>query len=163
MTTKDTRFKKGVSGNPKGRPSVPKDIKDARNLNKVELSKILNGYIFLTDEELKRKISDPDVPIVEKIVAKTLMEALKVGCYRRLEFIFDRLIGKEAVQRQVVPLTQLAKEPGFIDQLFDIPGIGHACYMKLTEVLNLQEREVEYARRMGEEDVEAQETHDLKS
>src|SRR5687768_11480074 len=90
-------LKKGETANPNGRPRLPEDIKEARALNKIELERILNKYLYLSRAELNAELAKPNTPAIELTVGKILSEALKRGDERRLDFILTRVVG--AVKR----------------------------------------------------------------
>jgi hypothetical protein len=87
-------FKPGQSGNPNGRPPLVPEIKGMRQLNKLELERILNRCAFLTVPEIKALIKSKDTPIFENIVAKILLKAFEYGDQWRTEFVLQRLIGR---------------------------------------------------------------------
>jgi hypothetical protein len=87
-------FPPGVSGNPNGRPKVPEEIKMARALNKLELERILNEFIYMTPDEMTTKIESGSATAIEAMVGAIILAAVKHGDQARLNFILDRLIGK---------------------------------------------------------------------
>jgi hypothetical protein len=90
-----TSFKKGKSGNPAGRPALIPELKGARQLNRIELERILNRCAFLSVAEIKALANDrKGVSIFEGIVAEILFRAWESGDQWRLEFILNRLIGR---------------------------------------------------------------------
>lgn len=86
-------FKPGESGNPAGREPLPEDIKQARKLNKIELERILNEYLYMTLKEIQVKANHAETPALEVFVAKIIGEGIKKGDHFRLNFLFDRVIG----------------------------------------------------------------------
>lgn len=86
-------FPPGVSGNYKGRPKVPEDLKTARWLNKIELERILNEYAYLPRPELEERLTLPSTPPIELAVGRLWIETIDRGDERRLGFIIDRLVG----------------------------------------------------------------------
>lgn len=91
---KDTKFKKGSSGNPGGRPKLPADVKEAKNLTQNQMILILNHLMFMTDLQIKSILSDPKTNKFERIVARILEKADLHGDSTRLEFLLNRTIGK---------------------------------------------------------------------
>lgn len=87
------KFQPGESGNPNGRPPLPEDIRQARKLNKIELERVLNEYIYLNASEIKARLQDTTTPALELMVGKIIAESIKKGDERRLSFLLDRLIG----------------------------------------------------------------------
>lgn len=93
---KANQFKPGQSGNPEGRPKLPPDIVEARRLNRVELERILNRYIWMTKAELSAAITDAATPLMEVMIASLVARAAKEGDQQRLGFVLDRLGFKAA-------------------------------------------------------------------
>jgi hypothetical protein len=89
-----TYFKKGKSGNPKGRPTVPKEIRDIKKLSADELAEIVSTLFFATDAEIASLINDPDAPKLKKIVASILNKTAESGNATQLDQLLNRVIGK---------------------------------------------------------------------
>ena len=126
------RFEKGKSGNPGGRTKMPAEVKEARMLNRKTMELALNKFLTWKVSDLVDFVNDRSNPTMEVIVAKILSEAIKRGDQIRLNFIFDRLIGKvkEEVQLHGAKPTiiQLLNNEGQIvlgteKTLKDIEGI----------------------------------------
>lgn len=94
-------FKPGESGNPYGRPRLPGAVAEARKLNKVELERILNKYIYLNMQEMQFCANDPTTPAIDLIVIKMVLESIKRGDHVRLETILNRLVGKVADKAEI--------------------------------------------------------------
>lgn len=88
------QWKPGQSGNPEGRTKLPEDIRAAKKLNKIELERLLNLYLTLSDEEIKTRLLDNKTPQLEKMIASIVCKAIDSGDQQRLTFILDRLVGK---------------------------------------------------------------------
>ena len=84
----------GQSGNPKGYKGFPKDLKEARKLNQAELERLVNKYLYFSQEEMDAHVSQPDTPMIEHMVASIISLASTKGDQLRLDFILNRLIGK---------------------------------------------------------------------
>lgn len=91
---KEFEFKKGNSGNPNGRPPLPEELKKARKINKAKASQIINDFMNMTILEIKEQISTDDTHAMESLIGKIIIEAQKIGDYSRVNFLFDRMIGK---------------------------------------------------------------------
>jgi len=89
-------WKPGQSGNLDGRPATPKDVKDGRIANRVQLERILAKFLGLGREELKAIMGNPETPAMELLVASILVKAITNGDYTRAAFLFDRAFGKVA-------------------------------------------------------------------
>lgn len=95
-------WKKGVSGNPKGGGrKAPADLQQAKQLNKIEVERLLNKYCYMSLPLLKSALNDDTRPMIDICVIRILIEAAKKGDYQRLGFIFDRLIGKVTTEIDV--------------------------------------------------------------
>jgi hypothetical protein len=90
----DTKFKKGKSGNPRGRPRIPDDIRAARALNQFQLERILNHVIFLPMSEITALTKSKDAPAFLVGSAKIVQNFAKQGNIWAYNAILDRLIGR---------------------------------------------------------------------
>lgn len=89
-----TSFKKGQSGNPAGRPVVPPDIKAARQVNQIEVERILNHVSFLPVEQINKLVKDEKAPALLVGAAKIMQKLVKYGDLWAASFILDRMIGR---------------------------------------------------------------------
>lgn len=92
-----------------GRPPLPKDIKEARELNQVEAVRLLNKFRNMSLDELKEISSNPSTTAFDHM----LISVIKYGISQKnpmaaLEFFFNRLIGKpkESLEITVNPYQQ---------------------------------------------------------
>lgn len=101
-----TSFKPGQSGNLKGGPRVPDDIKAMRALNQYELDRILNHAVFLSVNEINALAKDTEAPAILAGAAKIIQKMAKYGDIWAANFVLDRLIGRtrEGQPRDVTPL-----------------------------------------------------------
>lgn len=88
-------FKKGQSGNPKGRPPLPEDVKAARKLGKAEFVRLVNDYLWINWDEAQKRLSSKKEPVslMEQAVGNLALDAAN-GDRGALDLILDRLIGK---------------------------------------------------------------------
>jgi len=112
MPREDSQWKPGQSGNPKGRPPTPKDLKGAKELNKVELERILNKYIYMSRSEMNKAIKKKDTPAIELLVISLIQKGMQYGDPRRIEAILERLVGKvkKEVELQGNTIADLFRE-----------------------------------------------------
>jgi hypothetical protein len=89
-------WQKGETGNPKGAPKTPEDVKALRKLNGPEFDRVANKYLFLTKAEIVKIVNDPTTPSLELIVASVIHKAIIEGDAKRLEYLLMRVIGKVA-------------------------------------------------------------------
>lgn len=91
-----TKFKKGVSGNPKGRPRLPDDIKNARQVNKLEHDRAVNHVAFLPMNELNALVKDKEAPAFVVGAAKMMQKFAKYGDVFVYHALMDRMLGRVA-------------------------------------------------------------------
>src|SRR4051812_25650975 len=89
-----TQFKKGQSGNPGGKKPLAPEVRNAAHLTKERLITILNEFINLDREQIALKLQDPKATMLELAVGHIIAKAAKDGDTLRLNFLFDRIVGK---------------------------------------------------------------------
>lgn len=94
MGREKTQFKKGQSGNPSGRPKIGADLTKLNHLTKQKLITILNTFINMTRDEIAERLQDPKATMLEMAVGHIIAKAAKEGDTMRLNFLFDRIVGK---------------------------------------------------------------------
>ena len=87
-------FKKGQSGNPSGRPKLPKDIVEGRKLNQIEVVRIFNEFSNYSAAQMRDLLNNPETKAFELLIGKIMFEAIKHGDHQRMNFILDRMVGK---------------------------------------------------------------------
>jgi hypothetical protein len=103
-------FKPGQSGNPGGRPSISPEEKKYRSLSRKQFSEM--GSLIVTGnwEELQSVEKHPDSTVLEKLVAKVLLDAHKTGNWGVVNSLLDRLIGKPTENVQLSYLRRVVKK-----------------------------------------------------
>lgn len=91
---KASKFKPGQSGNPKGRPVVALEVREATKATRETIEKRLNDLMFASKEVLESILGDPRSTALDLMVAGIVMRAANDGCTVRLNFLLDRLIGR---------------------------------------------------------------------
>lgn len=93
MSNPATQFKKGQSGNPKGRPKELPDIRMAKAMSRAELAILLMKYFKMPQKELAAVVNDKEMNSGDAAIAQIFRNAID-GDHTSLNFIFDRMIGK---------------------------------------------------------------------
>jgi hypothetical protein len=86
-------FKKGQSGNPKGRPKLPPEIKILRSLDLATFLSELHDLWRAPRCELERILDNKDAEAGRGALARALFNATK-GDLDALELLLNRLLGK---------------------------------------------------------------------
>lgn len=134
---KPYRFKPGQVANPGGRPKLPDDIKEARNINQIEFERIMNRYLFLPADELSVVIGRPETTVLERLVGTILLKGVKRGDVARAEWALNRTLGKVKdrlqIESQSVRLT--GRIPSTDELSLDNPNLTMAQLEAFQEKL----------------------------
>ncbi len=84
------KFKPGQTGNPKGRPPEPKELKAIKQMTKGEFSVLIHKLIELKPEEL----STFKGTVLEMAMASAMQKAIKSGDFSNIQGFIERLFGK---------------------------------------------------------------------
>lgn len=93
-------FKHGHAGGPGAKP-VPQDLKEARALNVIESERVINKFLHMPLKDMVLFLKDNTNTVHEMLIARILIEAIKEGDHKRLEWIYERLLGKLKVDIDV--------------------------------------------------------------
>ncbi len=88
------RFKKGVSGNPKGRPPITAEFRALRELTLESYRGVIEKVLSGNPRALEIMIADPATPAIQVGIAQAVVNAIKEGDYSVIERIAERIIGK---------------------------------------------------------------------
>lgn len=106
-----TRFKPGVSGNPKGHPSTKKG--ERKVLTRPRVEEEISKLADMPKDELMEVASNPKTPMLTIMIASVMVHAAKEGDSQRLNFLLDRSIGR------VVEKLELTKAEPFVVHRLD--------------------------------------------
>lgn len=102
-----------------GRPANPPEIKAASNLSMAEARAKLTEYMKLTMVELEAAMKDRTKEAMDLWIIRIVLLGIKNGDHIRLNFMFDRLIGK---------VTEKIEHKGAVPVLIDY-GDGTSTYL----------------------------------
>ncbi len=118
-------FKKGEITNPKGRPKTPDDIAFAKELNKAFVEVKIGELLRKSINELEVLLRDKDKESIDHFIGRIIINGIVTGDHRRLNFLFDRIIGKVTEKVDVqLPAPFLVES---------IDGETIECGMKMEE------------------------------
>ena len=86
-------FPKGVSGNPAGYSSLPREIKEERRRNQAGLIRLVTTYSNLSHEQAMQRLQGPDCTQIEEMV-QGLVNRAKEGDVNAFKFLMETMVGK---------------------------------------------------------------------
>lgn len=93
----NSKWKKGVSGNPRGKAPLPPDLHGVKKLFNQELvEKTFIKYMTMTIEEFEKIGQDKSLPALDHVIMMIIRKAGLDGDQQRLDFLLNRTIGKVA-------------------------------------------------------------------
>jgi hypothetical protein len=86
-------FKKGQSGNPKGRPRKFVCLLKDMGYNKQDVDTTIQNMMSMTIDELADVFKDPKATVLEKTVANAIKKGIEKGSLYSLETLMNRVYG----------------------------------------------------------------------
>jgi len=87
------KFKKGQSGNPKGRPKKYVSLLIDNGYKRSEINDTIQAMLAMTMSELQDVYSNPDATILEKTIANAMRKSLEKGSLYSIETLISRTFG----------------------------------------------------------------------
>ena len=112
---KEQQFKKGKTGNQKGRPKLPQDVKDIRKYETSEFIRMMNQFLDMSRDEFQHYLTSKTISVREMRIAKMIEQDLKGNVRYCLE-MNERMMGKSKQEVNLntnntgIDLTALSKD-----------------------------------------------------
>jgi hypothetical protein len=105
------KFKPGQSGNPRGRQPLRPDLRRIQLMTADDSKRLLQKLMDLPKQSLEDLAADPSTPAMDLMVIQIILKAVQDGDHARLNFLFDRTIGKvlDKKEIEVRPVTYVTK------------------------------------------------------
>ena len=118
-------FKKGQSGNPKGRPRKYVSTLTDQGYKLSEINDTIQAMMAMSLDELKKVYQDKEATILEKTIAHSMQKGLKNGNLSSMETLLTRVYGR--------PKEKLETEGTNTNFNVDLSGLSTKDLLKLIE------------------------------
>jgi hypothetical protein len=105
------RWKKGESGNPKGRPKKPVLQMKVIGYKLAEINDTIQLMCSMTAEELKTIWENPNATILEKTIASALRKGIEKGNLDSVETLLNRVYGKPKEKMDITTDGEKLNQP----------------------------------------------------
>lgn len=124
-------FKKGQSGNPKGRTPMDPELKALRIRRREDVEKIILKFYNLKKHQLEKIMKDEEnTTFWERHIARIILKGVFKGEYQSFSFLSDYIFGKRPETIQVssisrniqtdMSISELVKNPEIIEELIQL-------------------------------------------
>ncbi len=106
-------FKKGQSGNPKGRPRKFVCLLKDMGYNKQDIDTTIQNMMAMTIEELAEVFKDSKATVLEKTVANAIKKGIEKGSLYSMETLLSRVYGspKQEVDQTIKATLNIPNLP----------------------------------------------------
>jgi hypothetical protein len=103
-TPEHSKFKKGQSGNPNGRPRKYVSLLKEQGYKRSEINDTIQAMMAMDMVELKEVYDNPRATILEKTIANAMRKSLEKGTLYSLETLLSRVFGqpKQEVEQTII-------------------------------------------------------------
>lgn len=106
------QYRKGTSGNPKGRPRKFVTAWTDRGYKRSEINDTIQAMMALTLEELREVFESPDATVFEKTIAGAIRKGIEKGSLYSAELLLSRVYGQP---KQDIETTITVEQPLFAE------------------------------------------------
>lgn len=106
-------FKKGQSGNPKGRPKKYVLSLKQEGYKMTEINDTIQAMVGMNVDELKKVYENDKATILEKTVAAALRKGLQKGDLANIETLMNRIYGKPKEKVDITTNGENINEPKY--------------------------------------------------
>ena len=89
------QFKKGVGGNPFGRPKMTDTEKELSIKTRTQFRTMLSKYMVTDKKKLKALVKRNDIPAIDAMIIKSLVKTFEGGDQNQINWFLNHVMGKE--------------------------------------------------------------------
>lgn len=88
-----------------GRPLIPDDLKNVKKVTTEQAERLITRLMEMNEVELKALCKDPATPAMHVIIGNIILKGMSGGDTQRMEFLFNRTIGRVLDKVQISTTT----------------------------------------------------------
>lgn len=88
-----------------GRPLIPDDLKAVKKITTEEAERLITALMKMTAQELVALCKDSETPAMHVIIGNIILKGMSGGDTQRMEFLFNRTIGRVLDKVQISTTT----------------------------------------------------------
>lgn len=89
----NTKFKPGISGNPKGKPKMDPELKAMRQRSRGDVEKTILKLYNFTERQLNEMLGGPELNLWEKHIARIILRGIAKGEPASFQMLSDYIFG----------------------------------------------------------------------